>query len=276
MSCSRCSSNEVLPRLAREGLVARAGSVCAIAHGRSRRVGAWRRSSSRFSIATAMRLNVAFCAHQGEVDCRVSSHDRRAGPGPTRGGGARVRPFAGRRFYLLRPRFAGARSSAICCASQEKSLAVAETATGGLLAQRVHARSVARASFSPAVSCAARTMRRMQLLDVPECLLLQHGAVSDECAVAMATGAAETLGRGLRAGSDGICRRSITGRTAATRSGRFSSRCFRRTACGRRNSVILARAPRSRCGPLMRRSTGCGANYCAWPVAPWRRSAGPA
>jgi nicotinamide-nucleotide amidase len=34
----------------------------------------------------------------------------------------------------------------------------------------------------------------MQLLDVPECLLMQHGAVSDEAAVAMATGAAETLG----------------------------------------------------------------------------------
>ena len=34
----------------------------------------------------------------------------------------------------------------------------------------------------------------MQLLDVPECLLLQHGAVSDEAAVAMATGAAEVLG----------------------------------------------------------------------------------
>ena len=35
---------------------------------------------------------------------------------------------------------------------------------------------------------------RMQMLDVPECLLLQHGAVSAECAVAMATGAAEVLG----------------------------------------------------------------------------------
>jgi nicotinamide-nucleotide amidase len=34
----------------------------------------------------------------------------------------------------------------------------------------------------------------MQLLDVPECLLIQHGAVSDEAAVALATGAAENLG----------------------------------------------------------------------------------
>jgi len=34
---------------------------------------------------------------------------------------------------------------------------------------------------------------KTQLLDVPEDLLLQHGAVSDEAAVAMATGAAETL-----------------------------------------------------------------------------------
>jgi nicotinamide-nucleotide amidase len=33
----------------------------------------------------------------------------------------------------------------------------------------------------------------MQLLDVPECLIKQHGGVSDECAVALATGAAETL-----------------------------------------------------------------------------------
>jgi nicotinamide-nucleotide amidase len=34
----------------------------------------------------------------------------------------------------------------------------------------------------------------VQLLDVPECLLLQHGAASAEAAVAMATGAAERLG----------------------------------------------------------------------------------
>ncbi|MGC3970525.1 MAG: nicotinamide-nucleotide amidohydrolase family protein [Pirellulales bacterium] len=35
---------------------------------------------------------------------------------------------------------------------------------------------------------------KMLLLDCPECLLSQHGAVSEECAVAMATGVAEQLG----------------------------------------------------------------------------------
>jgi nicotinamide-nucleotide amidase len=34
----------------------------------------------------------------------------------------------------------------------------------------------------------------MLLLDCPECLLSQHGAVSAECAVAMASGVAEQLG----------------------------------------------------------------------------------
>ena len=39
---------------------------------------------------------------------------------------------------------------------------------------------------------------KMQLLDVPECLLLQHGAVSAEAAVAMATGPRKSSGRTTR------------------------------------------------------------------------------
>ena len=35
---------------------------------------------------------------------------------------------------------------------------------------------------------------KMNILGVPECLLAQHGAVSGECAVAMATAAAEKFG----------------------------------------------------------------------------------
>ena len=68
-----------------------------------------------------------------------------------------------------------------------------ETATGGLLAQAFTEVCGACKFFAGGVVCCSNDAK-MELLDVPECLLLQHGAVSAESAVAMATGAAETLG----------------------------------------------------------------------------------
>jgi nicotinamide-nucleotide amidase len=76
---------------------------------------------------------------------------------------------------------------------QEKTLAVAEAATGGLLANAFADVCGAVKFFAGGCICCANDSK-MQLLDVPECLLLQHGGVSAECAVAMATGAAEKLG----------------------------------------------------------------------------------
>ena len=76
---------------------------------------------------------------------------------------------------------------------QDKRLAVAETATGGLLANAFTDICGASKFFSGGCVCYSNDST-MQLLDVPECLLLQHGAVSAEAAVAMATGAAEKLG----------------------------------------------------------------------------------
>jgi nicotinamide-nucleotide amidase len=75
----------------------------------------------------------------------------------------------------------------------EKVLAVAETATGGLLANAFTDICGASKFFAGGCVCYSNDSK-MQLLDVPECLLLQHGAVSPEAAVAMATGAAEKLG----------------------------------------------------------------------------------
>jgi nicotinamide-nucleotide amidase len=77
--------------------------------------------------------------------------------------------------------------------SQEKMLAVAETATGGLLANAFTDICGASKFFSGGCVCYSNDSK-MQLLDIPECLLLQHGAVSAEAAVAMATGASEKLG----------------------------------------------------------------------------------
>jgi nicotinamide-nucleotide amidase len=137
-------------------------------------------------------LSVAFCAHQGAVDCRVSS--------PT--GAltmAQLEGIAGECAYLLGDDFVcyGRDTLAHVCAdllrAQDKKLAVVETATGGLLANAFTQECGACKFFAGGVVCCSNDAK-MLLLDVPECLLLQHGAVSDEAAVAMATGAAETLG----------------------------------------------------------------------------------
>jgi nicotinamide-nucleotide amidase len=137
-------------------------------------------------------LDVAFCAHQGMVDCRVSSAN---------GGlsAAQLEVAARECGRMLGEDLTGyghdslAKIVSDLLRSQEKKLAVAETGTGGLLANSFCEMRGACKFFAGGVVCCTNDAR-MQLLDIPECLLLQHGAVSAECAVAMATGAAETLG----------------------------------------------------------------------------------
>jgi nicotinamide-nucleotide amidase len=137
-------------------------------------------------------LGVAFCAHSGHVDCRLSS------PGGDLGF-AEIATIASECIQLLGDDFVtlGDDSLAKVCAdllrSQDKRVAVAETATGGLLANAFTDICGASKFFSGGCVCYSNDSK-MQLLDVPECLLLQHGAVSPEAAVAMATGAAEKLG----------------------------------------------------------------------------------
>ena len=137
-------------------------------------------------------LSVAFCAHQGQVDCRVSSPSGKLSLAQLEGVAAECAALLGEDFVGY-----GHDSLAKVCAdqlrAQEKKLAVAETATGGLLAQAFTEVCGACKFFAGGVVCCSNDAK-MQLLDVPECLLLQHGAVSAEAAVAMATGAAETLG----------------------------------------------------------------------------------
>jgi nicotinamide-nucleotide amidase len=137
-------------------------------------------------------LSVAFCAHQGAVDCRVSSPSGALSY-------AQLEGVAGECVQLLGDDFVcyGHDTLAQVCSellrAQEKRIAVAETATGGLLANAFTENGGACKFFAGGVVCCSNEANT-QLLDVPECLLLQHGSVSDEGAVAMATGAAETLG----------------------------------------------------------------------------------
>ena len=79
-------------------------------------------------------LSVAFCAHQGQVDCRVSSPSGKLSL-------AQLEDVAAECAQLLGEDFVGYGhdSMAKVCAdllrAQDKRLAVAETATGGLIAQ---------------------------------------------------------------------------------------------------------------------------------------------
>jgi nicotinamide-nucleotide amidase len=130
------------------------------------------------------RLGIAFCAHAGHVDCRLSS------PGGEMGV-AEVETVAAECAHILGEDFVcyGNDSLAKVCAdmlrSQEKLLAVAESATGGLLANAFTGLCGASKFFSGGCVCYSNDSM-IQLLDVPECLLLQHSAVSAEAAVAMA------------------------------------------------------------------------------------------
>jgi nicotinamide-nucleotide amidase len=138
------------------------------------------------------KLNIAFCAHPGVVDCRLSPANGELSFHDVEAIAAECANVLGDDFVCY-----GHDSLARVCAemmrSQEKRIAVVETATGGLLSNAFTEVCGACKFFAGGVVCCSNDAK-MQLLDVPECLLMQHGAVSDEAAVAMATGAAETLG----------------------------------------------------------------------------------
>ncbi|MEY4272299.1 MAG: hypothetical protein RL250_1165, partial [Verrucomicrobiota bacterium] len=77
--------------------------------------------------------------------------------------------------------------------SLEKTVALAESCTGGLLADAFTDVPGASKVFAGSAVCYSNDAK-MNILGVPECLLAQHGAVSAECAAAMATAAAEKFG----------------------------------------------------------------------------------
>ncbi len=74
--------------------------------------------------------------------------------------------------------------------SMEKTIATAESCTGGLLSSAFTDIPGASKCFVGGVVCYCNDAK-IQTLTVPEAIIQQHGAVSEEVAVAMATGAAE-------------------------------------------------------------------------------------
>ncbi|MCF7689675.1 MAG: CinA family nicotinamide mononucleotide deamidase-related protein [Cephaloticoccus sp.] len=136
-------------------------------------------------------LSVAFCAHQGQVDCRLSSPGGQLNPGQIDAIAEECAQLLGEDFMCY-----GDDSMAKVCAdllrADEKTLAVAEAGTGGQLSSAFTDICGKNKFFNGGVICSSNEAK-MTLLDCPECMIAQHGAVSPECAVALATGVAETL-----------------------------------------------------------------------------------
>ena len=184
-------TEQVLPRLARAGLVQDGAAYVQL---RTSGIGESLLETKLQPIFErhGPGLGVAFCAHSGHVDCRLSSPAGELGAAEIAAVASECAQLLGEDFVIL-----GDDSLAKVCAdalrSQEKRVAVAEMATGGLLANAFTDICGASKFFSGGCVCYSNDSV-VQLLDVPECLLLQHGAASPEAAVAMATGAAEKLG----------------------------------------------------------------------------------
>lgn len=137
-------------------------------------------------------LGVAYCAHQWQVDCRVSSPDGRYGRETLQAIADECAALLGEDFVCF-GHDTLAKVVANHLRAQNRKLAVAESCTGGLLSNAFSDICGACKFFQGGI-VGYSNETKMQLLECPECLLSQHGAVSDECAVAMATGVAERLG----------------------------------------------------------------------------------
>ncbi len=143
-------------------------------------------------IESRPNVQFAFCAHAGIVDIRLSPADPETNVAAVNQVGEECRLMLGEHFFGF-----GEDSLAKILVLQlrcwERTLAIAESCTGGLLASAFTDVAGASKVFSGGV-VAYTNETKVQMLHVPEAMLLQHGAVSAEVAVAMATGAAEHIG----------------------------------------------------------------------------------
>ncbi len=96
-----------------------------------------------------------------------------------------------------------ARLHALLGADPRRSLACAESCTGGLIAHRITVNAGSSHYFQGSAVTYSNAAKRT-LLGVPQEILDRVGAVSDECAVAMADGARKAFAADLAVSTTGI------------------------------------------------------------------------
>lgn len=134
-------------------------------------------------------LQIAYCVHYGIVDVRFSGSSLSADS---------LKRIAQEARELMEDNFVCFGDCSLAEVVQrelralDRSLAVAESCTGGLLSDAFTDIPGASKSFVGGIVCYTNDVKVAQI-GVPESLLAQHGAVSAECAIAMASGVAENL-----------------------------------------------------------------------------------
>lgn len=181
---------EVIPRLRKKGVVGDGEEYVRI---RTAGIGeSFLMEKIRPLLDRCPGVEIASCPHEGMVDLRLSSINGDWTRSHLEKLGLRIAERLGDDFVcfghdslehvvfeILRNR--------------NLTLAVAESCTGGLLASRFTDIPGSSKVFLGGVVCYTNDAK-VQVLDIPECLLQQHGAVSAETAVAMAAGVGECLG----------------------------------------------------------------------------------
>ena len=138
-------------------------------------------------------LLIGYCAHAGMVDIRLSSLDSDIiNDQDLHDLADACRDSLGEDFVCT-----GERTLAEVIFRElrnlDKTLAVAESCTGGLLSSSFTEIPGISKLFHGGAVC-YHNDAKVQMLDVPESMIEQHGAVSEEVAIAMATGACEKYG----------------------------------------------------------------------------------
>jgi len=181
--------DQVLPRLAKLGFV-REG----IGYVQVRTVGVGE-SSLETDIQPVLErypdLEVAYCAHQWAVDVRLSPKDPHTTLERAEAASREIISMLGDNFLCV-GHDSLARVVGDMLRQAEKRVAVGESGTGGLLSHSFTGVKGCGRVFAGGVVCYCNDTK-IHLLDIPECMMKQHGAVSAECAVAMATAAAEQM-----------------------------------------------------------------------------------
>jgi len=180
---------QVIPRLAARGLLHEEEAFIQF------RTGGVGESALEFLLEPIFRehpdITIAYCAHQGQVDVRLRSANGSYSSTELQIVANRCREKLGLDFVCF-----GSDSLPKVVSDllrhREFDVAVAESCTGGLLANCFSDLSGGSKFFAGGITCQCNSCK-VELLGVPECLLKQHGAVSAEAAVAMATGVAERL-----------------------------------------------------------------------------------